>query len=139
VTTEETLAFILRVLRCFNGIDAAYHEWLWWRTDGKYAPVMFLVCCNDTFYYASSDVDRLMPDNISLLEETIADIKREVGDGDEEAWGVYVPVLFCARIRKMRPIRAAYPSNAKIAAMLDACGPPRTGKEETWWLQKDEA
>ena len=32
---------------------------------------------------------------------------------------------FVARIRRMRPMQAAYPRNPALRPLFDACGPPR--------------
>ena len=60
-------AFVLRVLRAFaewgDGdavVEGAPHGLLWWRVDGEYAPVTFLVTLSDVFRWASADAERIM-------------------------------------------------------------------------------
>ena len=75
----------------------------------------FYVVCNDFFYYASADAEEITKENFSDFKQAIED----AGDVD----GTY---LFCARIRKLRPLPEAYqwlsPDNIE---KFNACGPPR--------------
>ena len=68
-TDGKTLAFTLRVLRIFDSFDGPSSDSLWWRTDGEFAPVTFLVKCSDEFYYACADLERLTPENIEAALE----------------------------------------------------------------------
>lgn len=127
-----THEFILRVLRAFDFGDG---DSIWWRTDGEYAPVTFLVNCNDEFYWGCADCEEVTPRNIGILEQSIADCKEATkgksfgaGTCSERGSTVYAPMLFCARVRKMRPQGAVYPGgddHAGVRLLLDACGPPR--------------
>lgn len=111
--------FVLRVLRLTSEMEEG-GDFLWWRTDGEYAPVTFFVNCNDTFWWGTGDVEPITPDNIAVLEQAAKDC----ADVDEVLDG-YAGELFCARVRKMRPQGAAYPKDARLWPLFDACGPER--------------
>lgn len=122
--TEPNLPFIMRVLNLF-AFDMP--EPLWWRTDDQYAPVTFFVGCNDEFYSATADCETITPDNIDVLEQAFKDTE-DIGG---RAGKIYAPLLFAARVRKMRPAKWAYEkAPAELARLLDECGPPRTGQDE---------
>ena len=107
--------FLLRVLRAtsFDHCDA-----IWRRTYGEYAPDTIFVQCNDVFWWATADLEQITPTNITEFEKAIADVA-SIDDRSYEG-----PILFCARVRKCRPMRAYYRDLKKeIAALFDACGP----------------
>jgi hypothetical protein len=115
--TPEQAAFVLRVLQVTAAADSCSD--IWWRTDETYAPVVFLVGCNDLFFWACADAERLTPQNIDLLEQAYLDTEA-VGCRWNGA------SLFCARVRKMRPQSACYPKDEpQMWPLYDACGPPR--------------
>ena len=60
------LKFVIRVLSVFNNFDEPDCEELWWRTDGEYAPVTFLVNCNDIFFWACSDCEEITRENVEI-------------------------------------------------------------------------
>lgn len=62
----------LRAAKIFNGFAGPSSEQIWWRTDEEYAPITFLVNCNDLFAWGCADCERLTTDNIDLLESTVA-------------------------------------------------------------------
>lgn len=125
LTEREQLAFALRVLRCFTGFgDKPNTDQLWWRTDGRYAPVTFLVNCNDTFFWGCADCQTLTPDNVGDLERAIADVRAALPEGESGGWAA--AELFCARMCGMRPQGAVYNSLPKATwPLFDACGPER--------------
>jgi hypothetical protein len=114
------MGFVMRVLRVFAlfpndiGSDAVM-----WRMDGKYAPITFFVVCSDEFHRSTADAEQITPENIAILEQAVEDARR----ADDEVGVVYAPLLFCARVRKCRPLRTAYPDAPELVDMLDACGP----------------
>ncbi len=111
--------FILRVLRAtaFEHCDD-----LWWRTDNEYAPVTFFVNCNDLFFWASADLEKVTKDNIADLEQAYIDADL----ADPELGTVYASLLFCARMRKMRPQKPYYKSlPVLLHPLFNACGPER--------------
>ena len=111
------------LLRVFRAIDFDHCDAIWWRTDGEYAPVTIFVNCNDLFYWATADAERLTPENIAEFEKALADMEK-IG---ERFRG---PELFCARVRKMRPQPPCYRGwTPEVAALFDACGPARDPKE----------
>jgi hypothetical protein len=113
----ECAEFVLRVLEVTAEVECC--EDVWWRTDGEYAPITFLVNCNDLFAWACADCVQLVPGNIDSLERAYKDV-HEV-DMLGEAWGA---LLFCCRERKMRPQKPYYkhiPEN--LWFLFDECGP----------------
>lgn len=122
--SEQLLDLILRAFRIFDGFSGPSGDSLFWRTDGKYAPLMLGVNCNDLFHWACSDLEQLTPENIGELERATEDIKAVTNDGDYHDAGI----LFCCRARKMRPQTPYYKyiDDPKVKALFDACGPPRT-------------
>lgn len=115
MTDFETL---VRVFRLFEDLDG-----FWWRTDGEYAPVTLFVNCNDFFWWASGDCERVLAENIAVLEEAFQDIDNA---SDEHIAATWAPLLFVARLRKMRPQGAYYKHIPEVLHVLfDACGPAR--------------
>ena len=118
--------FVERVLRVFEEYDA--HDELYWRTGKRYGggefnkPASFFVNCNDVFCWGSADLEEVTPENIDVLEQSYADAKAAC-----ECGHIYgAAMLFCARVRKMRPQGAAYPKDhPELWPLLDACGPER--------------
>lgn len=103
--------FILDVL----GIMAFDHtEDLFWRVDGKHAPVSFYIRCNDVFFWGCADLEDITSDNIEVLRQSYKDSK---ANGAE---------LFCARVRQMRPQGAWYSYCPREEwPLFHACGPER--------------
>jgi hypothetical protein len=113
MTNEE---FIMEVLR-LTSFDLC--EAIWWRTDTEYAPLTIFVNCSDLFWWASVDSERLTPENIDVFRRSIEDM-REIGE-------VHLgPLLFCARVRGMRPQGAYYEHfTRKAHELFNAAGPER--------------
>ena len=127
-----SMSFFLRVMRAFAAAGGVPpNELLWWRTDGEYAPVTFFINCNDMFYWATADCEKLTPKNIGELERAIADC-RTVDDGHKGRVAIMsAPELFVARLRKMRPQRPwMRKAPVYMRALFDACGPKRDRKDE---------
>lgn len=115
----DKLDIALRVLQITSKYDEC--ESVWWRTDGVYAPVTFLVNCNDLFYWACSDAEEITQDNIDIFEASYADAAECVGYGE-----MHAGELFCCRVRGMRPQGAYYEHIIKnMWELFDACGPYR--------------
>ena len=108
------LEFLLRVLQLTANIS--YSSALWWRTDGIYAPVSIFINCNNKFEAGRADCECLTPDNLYLFEEAIEEIK-EVG-GNEE----FAPLLFCAKLKRTRPLDSAYPGDNRLWHLFDRIG-----------------
>lgn len=116
--TDKEIKLIMRVLEC-----SAKHDCydLWWRTDGEYAPVTFLVNCNDLFYWAYSDAETITQDNISVFETAFKDASEK-----DKLGALFADLLFCCRIREMRPQGACYDNIPNsLWTLFDACGPER--------------
>lgn len=115
------LAFVCRVLGLFDGWGADWSE-LFWRTDREYAPVTFFANCNDLFSWGCADSEEITPSNVVELERAVADCRAAGGEQSV----AHAVALFCARLRRMRPQGVCYDGVAPaVAALFDACGPPR--------------
>ncbi len=105
-------AFVLGVLDIIAKADA--HRDLWWRTDGKYAPVRFFINCNDVFVWGSSDAEDVTQERLPILRQAYKDSKHNGG------------VLYCARVRQLRPQGAYYTYIDKGEwPLFNAAGPER--------------
>lgn len=87
-------------------------EILWFpNKDGSFSPA---VLCNDVFWWATSDMEIITSDNIGLLKECL------------EADPIQGNMLFCCRVRNMRPQGAMYQYiDEDKQHLYDACGPER--------------
>lgn len=109
---------VIEILAAFD--DADSHDSVWWRTDGKYAPITLLVNCNDLFYWATADAEEITINNLPVYRQAVADI-RAIGGMECSA-----AELFCCRVRGMRPQGPFYRElDGAEKALFDACGPPR--------------
>lgn len=102
------------VMRVFRATAFDHCEDIWWRTDDEYAPLSIFVTCNDLFWWATADSELVTPDNIDVLEQAYRDSEDHGG------------LLFCCRVRRMRPQGPYYKyfdENEK--QLFDACGPER--------------
>ena len=117
---NELLAFILRLLSVVSFDNT---EDIWWRTDGEYAPITFWVKCSDVFCWGCAELEKVTPENIHVLEEAFRDCRA----ADRRLGEVYASMLFCCRVRGMRPQGAAYPGydSKALWPLFDACGPER--------------
>lgn len=142
-----TLEFVSRVLHFVDMLNdyGDMSESIIWRTDGEYAPVTFFVLCNDLFYWATADLEQITPENVDALEQAILDVRRAFGvenlsrkDDSTvpdywvrfEKWysaGSRGALLFCARMRKMRPQKPWFDRCApdELVPLFEACGPER--------------
>lgn len=102
MTKNVTLEFVCRVLEIFDGEDGLSASNLWWRTDDEYAPITLFVNCNDMFFWACSDCEKLTPENLHILEQAVKDVKAVTGDSE------HADLLFCCRVRKMQPQGAVF-------------------------------
>ena len=127
------MAFIRKLLEIGEEYEA--HDAIWWRCGEQYGggryddPATFFVNVNDTFWWATADVEKITPENIDELERACADCRTAGGSIGE----LYGPVLFAARQRNMRPQQPAYPQGddmAGIRTLYDAAGPERDRKDE---------
>ena len=80
--------------------------------------------CSDVFYWGTADLEEITREDVALLERCAADLA-----GPEQA---YLPELFAARKRGMRPMRSFCKDmdDEATVALFDACGPERTRESE---------
>lgn len=109
--------FVLRVLDIIARADL--RDSLFWRTDGKYAPVSFFINCSDVFAWGGADCEPLTADDVDNFVKALADTQAVGGSN------AYGPELYCARRRGMRPQGAVYPKDKRLWPLFDACGPER--------------
>ena len=125
--------FILEVL-CLQDEYDCYGEPIYWATHGPYAPITFFVLCNDLFWWATADAEKLTMEDVPALRQAIEEVKDILQPETSRTYSLdsYTTgcELWCARKRKMRPQQPAYPKDARIAALFDACGPVRTAASE---------
>lgn len=115
------LDYVRRAFVVFNGFDGPDQAELWWRTDGEFEPLTLFVRCSDLFFADCADAERLTDANIQILEEALRDA---IAAGP--ALGAYAGLLFCARMRRMRPQGAQYMRIPEpLHPLFDACGPER--------------
>ena len=98
---------------------------LHWKVAGDFNRDMRLFAiCSDVFHWATADLEEITHQDEALLGHCAADL-----DGPEQA---YLPELFAARKRGMRPMRAFYKDmdDEATVALFDACGPERTRESE---------
>jgi hypothetical protein len=121
---DPNAVFTRRVLKVFG--DAHAHEDLLWTVD-DYGRVYFTVNVSDDFEWGCADGENIPPRNLHILERAYADLKAlETGSGVRPtSRTTYLAMLYAARVRGVRPQRAAYPDLPDLGALLDACGPER--------------
>lgn len=126
-------ANVLRVMKVFD--DADSHGDLFWHVDGE--DLHLFALCNDTFWWATADAEEITPDNLDVLEQTLRDVQalEAAREGPVTPTTclpeVYLPDLFAARARGMRPQQPFYKRlSPELAALFDACGPVRDRKDE---------
>ena len=116
------------ILRFWHEADIGA-DGLFWKvgSDGDSRPVSLFAICSDTFAWATADAEEIMPADLPLLEKCAADLGY-LNSG-------WLPYLYAARKRGMRPMRAFYrdmgdDSRADLRPLFDACGPERDPASE---------
>ena len=99
----KTLKLVTRVAKVFDSFDGPNSSNLFWRTDEEFAPITFFARCDDLFWWAVADLEQITLDNIHILEKSLDDLLRINKNS-----GHYAHLLFCCRMRKMRPQGAYY-------------------------------
>lgn len=109
--------FLQRVMEQFA---FEYCDDLFWRVDDGVVNVF--TNCSDTFAWGCADAEQITAENVDLLESTRLEAEALLGRYRAYAW----PLLWCARVRGMRPQGAAYKHiDAALHPLFDAAGPPR--------------
>lgn len=101
------LEYILEVLRICAEHECC--ESVWWRTDEGYAPVTFIVNCND-FFSPSADAELITPENLPEFRKAFEDCAAvdAANPGKSEFCVTRAELLFVARVRKAFPWRRKY-------------------------------
>lgn len=81
------------------------------------------VNCNDFFYWGCADAEEVTAENLPVLEACILDVSKALSPDKDLDTAL---MLYCARIRTLRPQGACYPHLPQAAwPLFDACGPAR--------------
>lgn len=117
MNAQTELAFILRVLRLYERAD---NSDLFWRVEGGH--VRFLANCSDTFEWATADAEEITPDDVDLLEQTLADLRAVSWEQD-----IWLSELYAARKRGLRPMNRWFSGGIApgVLELFAACGPER--------------
>lgn len=126
--------YTCRVLAVWQRCDL--WESLSWRVEDGQA--IFGAACSDLFMWGTADVEEITDGDLDLLESCAANLLAI--DWVEAS---YLPELFCARKRGMRPQRPWGRSHdpetrqytvddldPRVRALFDACGPVRDPRTE---------
>jgi hypothetical protein len=116
-TKEEGDEIFLRAARAvaFENCDD-----IWWREDDGI--ITTLVDCSDFFAWGTSDAEPITMENIELFEQ----IHRSYGFRADLEEIDLASLLWCARVRGMRPQGAYYKYFSKFETELfHECGPER--------------
>jgi len=107
--------FLVEVMTVFAQADS-HDTLLWWPKDGGLA---LWANVSDVFAWGSADAEEITLERLPVLRQAFTDLKAV----NATSW---IAELYAARIRSMRPQGAAYPKEAALQALFDACGPERT-------------
>lgn len=120
--SNDKIKLALRVMSIFNSFNGLDCDEVWWRTDGRYAPVTMIINCNDLFYWAASDAESITSENIADLEKAI----QEIRDIDDTELNIAL-LLWVCRNRKMRPQTPYYKHiPTKFHHLFNEAGPERS-------------
>lgn len=110
--------YVLPILEVFASEDL--NSALFWRVDGDYAPITFMLSCTETFWWGVVDQESIALKDLPALRQAFEDAAK-VKDGD-----IWWTDLFCARLRGLRPQGLVYEDLSNdMADLFDACGPER--------------
>ena len=117
-----TLDLVVRIAKVFDGDIGPDTSDLFWSTDEVYAPLTIFANCNDLFYWAAADAEEITEGNIDILEQSLRDLQTS----RDYSAPMFAHLLFCCRVRKMRPQGACYAMFPKDTwHFFDECGEPR--------------
>ena len=106
--------FIIKILEFFQPCP---NDLIWKVEDNS---LTFFINCSDFFWWGCGDAEAITPETFDIL----VNAKNECEKLDEFSsdW----TLLYCARVRKMRPQGAYYEfQNRKLWHLFDECGPER--------------
>ncbi|MFC1420768.1 hypothetical protein [Streptacidiphilus cavernicola] len=112
---EQQLDFLRAAVDLIRRADVSSDEILF-GLDGQ--QIRIAVNVSDVFAWGCADAEDITPERLPILEQAWLDCRAV--DADE-----WTAELYAARVRGMRPQGAAYPKEAAVAALFDACGPER--------------
>lgn len=87
----------------------------------------FFVNCNDMFWWACSDLEVITPENFETFKQSFNDTVTALEHGSNKySYFEWAPMLFCARVRGMRPQGAVYKNMPiELYDLFNKCGPER--------------
>lgn len=111
---------LIEVLRIFS---FEHTEDIWWRENEEDRNRLdFYVNCSDLFYWGTSDIELITAEKLGILYEAKAEIDALNIPDSQKEYGL----LFCAKIRGMRPQGAYYKYlDESLWPLFDECGPMR--------------
>lgn len=123
------LKFAYEVLELFHDMDCREDiDWTFYGTEIK-----FHIDCSDLFHYRQLDSEELNKHNIHLLHEAMTEMNKITykteNQFDANVLRFSIPMLFCAKSKKMRPLKKYYPKNNEAQLLFDKCGPERTNDD----------
>jgi hypothetical protein len=93
---EIEMQFMKTVLFLFSRYDC--HDQLWWKVSPTGSDqFLFFANCSDVFALAYADCEEISFENLDVLKAAFADVAAITA----EHW--YAPLLFVARVRKLKP------------------------------------
>lgn len=130
IMSEANMNFALRVLKAMQDCDC--RDDLWWQLSEDNSKIEFTINCSDMFWWGAADSEDVTPENIHELEKAIVDMKALGGQAAKDSFVTFgqtvgqAPLLFIARMRKMRPQGTLYSYlNTSVWHIFDECGPER--------------
>lgn len=114
---EIEMRFMKTILFFFSRYDC--HDQLWWKVSPTGSEqFLFFANCSDTFGLACADSEEITFENLDVLRAAFIDIAAI----SAEHW--YAPLLFVARVRKLRP-HAAFMKDVPgdLKQLFEACEP----------------
>lgn len=114
-------------------------EYMWTNRDGR---LRIYAMISDMFHWASSDAEEITLENMHIFKKAVKDVRDAVvaeSDYDgEESCAEYAGLLFAARIRGKKPMKAAMENpnivDPAIKHLFEEIGPDRTGD---WYLTEN--
>lgn len=138
-TPDDLSSLVLDVIRLLApydiGRDQIFYGWSDRRWDSSLQSAVpteprysMSIECSDEFWWASADAEAVTRENFHLLKEALEECMalEKVNEGCMAI--LDAPLLFCARSRNIRPMKATYKDlDPWTIPLFDAIGPERDG------------
>lgn len=130
--TDKDLIYEVLKLAQFDATES-----VWWRYNEDRTALRIFANCSDTFAWGCSDVEEITWSNLDVLKQAVKDVEEVVVSEYSNQDDAFL--LFCARVRNMRPQGAMYKyltvhhkdesiaaeRTEKLRALFDSAGPER--------------